>query len=68
MSLMELFRGHGWESIMLFPILQNEKEKNATTYEAIEIFELSAYVASGNDFQFPSFLWNTAGDLPDKKN
>ena len=44
MSLMELFRGHGWESIMLFPILQNEKEKkNATTYEAIEIFELSAY-------------------------
>ena len=29
---------------MLFPILQNQKEKkNVTTYEVIEIFELSAY-------------------------
>lgn len=54
---------------MLFPILQNEKEKNATTYEAIEIFELSAYklpqVMISTSF---SFMWNTAGDLPDKKN
>lgn len=27
MRLVRLFKEHGWERIMLFPILQNEKEK-----------------------------------------
>lgn len=42
MSLAELFRGHGWERIMLFPILQNENKKDVTAYHAAEIFELCA--------------------------
>lgn len=41
-----LFKGHGWERIMLFPILQNEKEKrkkDVTMHQATEIFELPAH-------------------------
>lgn len=48
--LVGLLRGHGWERIILFPILQNEKEKrkkrNIAMHQAIEIFEPSAHKSS----------------------
>lgn len=69
MRLVRLFKEHGWERIMLFPILQNEKEKKMLLrINRWNLWTLCSRLPSGKDFQFPSFsfMWNTAEDLPDK--